>query len=85
MKKHTKTQASILREACRRTAREYCPMYKAVILRPCYTCPLVKGDRDCKGNSVGERDRLLAITRQSILAQFAIQLPAVGHERNSQP
>lgn len=85
MKKLSKQQASILREACRRTARNYCPMFKAVILMPCYKCELVKGDRDCRGNPVGERDRQITITRQSILAEFALQPPVVGNERNRQP
>lgn len=77
--KHTKSEAALIREACRRAARAYCPMYKAVLLAPCYKCPLLKGGLDCHGNSIGTRDAKIAQARAAFL-----NLPSVtGHERKN--
>jgi hypothetical protein len=69
-----------IREACRKVAREYCPIYRAVILMPCYKCDKIRGGTDCQGNPVGERDRRIGIARQS--AQAIYGMPStIGYER----
>jgi hypothetical protein len=75
--KMSKSQVAKIREACRRAAREYCPLFKAVILMPCYKCKMLKGGLDCQGNSVGTRDAKIAAARASVLELP----PTVGHER----
>jgi len=80
MKKPTRSEASKIREASQKTAREYCPLFRIVRFSPCFKCKMVKGDRDCHGNPIGERDRLIAITRQSVQAMYL--LPSnIGNER----
>jgi len=75
--KRTKTEAALIREAGRKAARDYCPLYRAVLLAPCYTCTLLKGGFDCRGNSIGTRDSKIAQARAAVL-----NLPSVkGHER----
>lgn len=75
--KTSKSLAAKIREACRRAAREYCPLYKAVLLQPCYKCRMIKNGLDCQGNSIGTRDARIASARASVLEMP----PAVGRER----
>jgi len=56
------------REACRRAVRAYCVRVgKSGLVPPCWSCPLIKGGLDCKGNSIGTREAKIAEAVSAVL------------------